>query len=57
MEVNNTGKVISVKGLDKVRSNVLKIKSDFTAEEQTYVKDLLENSLMLMPSKFNSKNQ
>lgn len=46
MEVNNRGKVISVKGLDKVRSNAFeKIKSDFTAEEQTYVKDLLENSL------------
>src|SRR5690625_6677490 len=46
MEVNNRGKVISVKGLDKVRSNAFeKIKSDFTAEEQNYVKDLLENSL------------
>lgn len=46
MEVNNRGKVISVKGLDKVRSNAFeKIKSDFTTEEQNYVKDLLENSL------------
>lgn len=46
MEVNNRGKVLSVTGLDKVRSNAFeKIKSDFSEEEQSFVKQLLENSL------------
>lgn len=46
MEVNNRGKVLSVTGLNKIRSNAFeKIKSDFSQEEQNFVKQLLENSL------------
>ena len=46
MDVDNKGKVMSVSGLDKVVSNALtKIKSDFTAEEQTQIRDLLKTSL------------
>lgn len=46
MEVDNKGKVISVKGLEKVVSNVQnKLKNDFNAEEQTMIKELLTASL------------
>lgn len=46
MEVDNKGKVISVKGLDKVVGNVQgKLKNDFNAEEQKMIKDLLNASL------------
>ncbi|HLV23321.1 MAG TPA: DUF6263 family protein, partial [Moheibacter sp.] len=46
MEVDNKGKVISVKGLDKIVGNVQgKLKNDFNAEEQKMIKDLLNASL------------
>lgn len=46
MEVDNKGKVISVKDLNTVNSNALsKLKSDFTTEEQNMIKELLNASL------------
>lgn len=46
MEVDNKGKVLSVNGLENVVSNTLsKLKNDFTAEEQSQIKELLKSSL------------
>ncbi len=46
MEVDNKGKVISVKGLNTVVSNSLsKLKTEFNAEEQKMIQDLLNASL------------
>jgi hypothetical protein len=46
MEVDNKGKVHSVKGLTNVINNVQgKLKSDFTAEEQKMIKELLTAAL------------
>lgn len=46
MEVDNKGKVISVNGLNTIVSNALsKLKSEFTAEEQNMIKELLNASL------------
>ena len=46
MEVDDKGKVISVNGLNTVISNALsKLKSEFNAEEQNMIKELLNASL------------
>lgn len=46
MDVNNQGKVLAVKGLDKVRSNAMnQLKNQFNQEEQTYIQGLLDVSL------------
>ncbi|SMC45751.1 DUF6263 family protein [Moheibacter sediminis] len=46
MEVDNKGKVLNVKGLDKVSSSVQsKLKNDFTAEEQKMIGELLKGTL------------
>lgn len=46
MEVDNKGKVLSVTGLDKVRTNAMgKLKNDFTTEEQKYIQELLNVAL------------
>jgi len=46
MGIDSKGKVLSVNGLEKVVDNTLaKLKNDFTAEEQTQIKELLSVSL------------
>lgn len=46
LEMDNKGKVLSVNGLEKVVSNSLsKLKNDFSAEEQSQIKELLKVSL------------
>lgn len=46
MEIDNKGKVLSVKGLEKVISNVeSKLQSNFNAEEKKLLKELLSASL------------
>jgi len=46
MDVDDKGKVLSVSGLEKIVSNTLaKLKNDFTAEEQSQIKELLNVSL------------
>lgn len=46
MVVNNKGKVISVRGLDKVVSNAIKkLETDFNSEERNEIRTLLDSSL------------
>lgn len=46
MEVDNQGKVLNVNGIDKVITKVQsKLKSDFNAEEQKFLAEMLKNSL------------